>query len=180
MVNRIFAAVTLAGMSWESMVEQKIQEAMDAGAFDNLKGAGEPLPIRYNESMLAGDMWMAFRVMQNGGLLPAWLELAREIERDIEGLQRFADRHARHVASAARDGRWPQWRSAISTARDNYEEAARKVRRKQDRFNVEAPALVNERPALWVDRELERLDERALAAGAPRSWFAESSRHQTS
>lgn len=32
------------GVSWESWFEQQIREAQAAGAFDNLAGAGKPLP----------------------------------------------------------------------------------------------------------------------------------------
>ena len=32
------------GMSWESWIEQQIREAREAGLFDNLPGAGKPLP----------------------------------------------------------------------------------------------------------------------------------------
>jgi len=33
----------LPGMSWESWIEQQIREAQEAGAFDQLPGAGKPL-----------------------------------------------------------------------------------------------------------------------------------------
>ena len=32
------------GMSWESWIDQQIREAREAGLFDNLPGAGKPLP----------------------------------------------------------------------------------------------------------------------------------------
>jgi len=32
------------GTSWESWIEQQIREAQEAGAFDQLPGAGKPLP----------------------------------------------------------------------------------------------------------------------------------------
>lgn len=33
-----------AGMTWESFVERRIREAEEAGQFDNLLGAGQPIP----------------------------------------------------------------------------------------------------------------------------------------
>ena len=33
-----------AGQSWESFMERRLREAMEAGAFDNLPGLGRPIP----------------------------------------------------------------------------------------------------------------------------------------
>ena len=34
------------GVSWESWFEEQIRQAQEAGAFENLPGAGKPLPDR--------------------------------------------------------------------------------------------------------------------------------------
>lgn len=67
-------------MSIEDLIESQIQEAIAAGAFDNLPGAGKPLPPPEAEP-LAGTNWLGFKVLQNGGMLPGWLGLARHGER---------------------------------------------------------------------------------------------------
>ena len=46
-------------MSFEKLIESRIQDALAAGAFDRLKGAGEPL-FRQQGEELAGDMWMGY------------------------------------------------------------------------------------------------------------------------
>ena len=33
---------------WESLVDQKIREAMEQGEFDNLAGAGQPIDLSEN------------------------------------------------------------------------------------------------------------------------------------
>ncbi|MBI5946770.1 MAG: DUF1992 domain-containing protein [Chloroflexi bacterium] len=153
-------------MGWEEVVESRIRDAIEAGAFDNLAGAGKPLRDPRDEQF-AGTNWLGFKVLQNGGMLPEWLELAKEIERDLERLARLDSEHARLVAAAAASGAWEGYAASIRHARDAYERMARAIRRKQDRHNLDAPALVAERPGIWVEHHLARLDQRLVAAGAP-------------
>src|SRR5262245_28876331 len=126
-------------MSWHKIIESRIQDAMSTGAFTNLRGEGQPLPDRSGEAALAGENWLGFHVLGNSGHLPGWLELGKEIERDLDALKRLEERHARHVANAARSGNWERWRESVLDAREDYERAARTVRAKQDKFNIDAP-----------------------------------------
>jgi hypothetical protein len=60
------------------VAERKIREAMDRGEFDNLSGAGKPLP----EEDLSGvpeELRMAYKVLKNAGCLPPEVELRKEI-----------------------------------------------------------------------------------------------------
>jgi hypothetical protein len=100
-------------------------------------------------------------------MLPAWLMLAREIEDDQRRLDELDARHAEAVALAAEWGDWPGCVRAIRYYRRAFEDAARALRKKQDRFNHDAPGIRSERPAIWVDYHLERLDRRLREAGAP-------------
>ncbi|MFD2422098.1 DnaJ family domain-containing protein [Amycolatopsis pigmentata] len=71
------------GVSIESWVERQIREAQEAGRFDNLPGAGKPLPglgLPYDE------LWWVRQKMASEGLsaeaaLPTPLRLRKEIER---------------------------------------------------------------------------------------------------
>jgi hypothetical protein len=77
-----------AGMRFESWVERQIREAQDRGEFDNLAGAGKPLPG------LTGhydDMWWVKRVVQREhlSLLPPMLALRKEAEELLAGLATF-------------------------------------------------------------------------------------------
>lgn len=153
-------------MSLEKAVESQIQEAMAAGLFDNLPGAGKPLHFGDGDG-LAGENWLGFRILQNGGMLPEWLNLARDIERDRVNLDRLDVEHAALCAAAARSGEWAAYRLPIERVRRRYEELARSLRKRQDRFNHDAPGIRSERPAIWVEYHLERLDRRLREAGAP-------------
>ena len=61
-----------------TVAERKIREAMARGEFDNLAGAGKPLP----EEDLSGvpeELRMAYKVLKNAGCLPPEVELRKEI-----------------------------------------------------------------------------------------------------
>lgn len=162
-------------MGFEAIVEARIREAQDAGAFDNLPGSGKPLRFDARES-LAGENWLGFKILQRGGVLPEWLELAREIELVQARLERLDREHAAVVAAAARVGDWARYAEAIRAARRAYEDLARALRRRQDRFNMDAPGLLCERPGIWVQHHLERLDCRLREAGASEDFVAAASR----
>ena len=144
-------------MSLEKAIESQIQEAMAAGLFDNLPGAGKPLRFDGNEN---DPNWLGHHILKNAGVLPEWLNLAREIERALERLAGIDDAHRRLCEQAAATGDWPGHRLAILHARRRYETLAREIRRMQDRFNLDAPGIRSERPAIWVEYHLERLDAR--------------------
>jgi Domain of unknown function (DUF1992) len=56
------------------LAEQRIEQARDAGAFDNLPGAGQPLPEE-DLSMVPEDERVAFRILKNAGYIPPELEM---------------------------------------------------------------------------------------------------------
>ncbi|BCX82319.1 hypothetical protein MIT9_P1905 [Methylomarinovum caldicuralii] len=63
---------------WDRLAEERIQEAMAQGAFDDLPGAGKPLP----EDDLPGvppELRMAYRILKNAGYVPEEVQLRREI-----------------------------------------------------------------------------------------------------
>lgn len=64
----------------EIIAERKIEQAMEEGAFDNLPGAGQPLALD-EEWFVPPEMRPAVRLLKSAGVLPDWMERAREIER---------------------------------------------------------------------------------------------------
>ena len=63
----------------EIIAERKIEEAMQEGKFDNLPGKGKPLPMD-EEWFVPPEMRPAIRLLKSAGVLPEWLERARQIE----------------------------------------------------------------------------------------------------
>ncbi|PZP56428.1 MAG: DUF1992 domain-containing protein [Azospira oryzae] len=87
---------------FDLIVEQRIQEAMEAGAFDDLPGAGRPLALD-DDSLVPESLRAAFRVLKNAGYVPPEvhaLRQMRELTRYIEGA---ADESERRRAVAKLD-----------------------------------------------------------------------------
>ena len=53
----------------QSIAEQRIAEAQQQGAFDNLPGAGRPLQLE-DDSHIPPELRMAYKVLRNAGCLP--------------------------------------------------------------------------------------------------------------
>lgn len=93
---------------WTELVaERKIQEAMEAGEFDNLPGKGQPLDLDVNPFEPI-HLRVANRVLRNARALPEWLQLEKDIEREAALLTSTktraptAARQARTAASRSR------------------------------------------------------------------------------
>ncbi len=75
-----------AGMSFTSWIDQQISEAAERGAFDNLPGAGKPLPNRGDAD--DGQAWLREYARREGvaaeELLPTPLRLRKQIHRLTE------------------------------------------------------------------------------------------------
>ena len=89
-------------ISFTSWIDRQINEAAERGAFDNLPGAGKPLPKRTEED--AAQAWLREYLRREGvsaeDLLPTPLKLRKEIERLTESVQDLrTERQVRHVAA---------------------------------------------------------------------------------
>jgi len=149
----------------EQLVENRILEAIEEGILEGLPGEGKPLPPRDAER-LAGDLWLAHHILGNADALPEWLELARTIEQDTERLAAVEREHGALVERARSTGEWRRLAPLIAERRREFAGLARSLRALQDRYNLEAPSLANERPAIWVEERLRRLDARVREARA--------------
>lgn len=78
------------GMSWESWIDQQIREAREAGLFDNLPGAGKPLP---NVADGYDPLWWVKQLAQREqiSMLPPSLELLRKVEKELATIEKLHD-----------------------------------------------------------------------------------------
>jgi hypothetical protein len=76
--------------SWESWIDEQIREAQEAGAFDNLAGAGKPIPDLGAEH---DPDWWVKKLVQREGIteLPPALELRRKVQKTLERLPAMQD-----------------------------------------------------------------------------------------
>jgi hypothetical protein len=80
----------------DAIAEERIQEAMRRGAFDNLPGAGKPLELD-DDLLVPPELRIANRILKNAGCVPPELlerrELA-ELEATLPGLDEEARKRA--------------------------------------------------------------------------------------
>jgi hypothetical protein len=78
------------GASWESWIEAQIRVAQEAGAFDNLLGAGKPLP---NIGQEYDPLWWVKQLAEREqlSLLPPSLELLRKVEKELAAIEKLPD-----------------------------------------------------------------------------------------
>ena len=77
------------GTSWESWIEAQIRVAQEHGAFDNLPGAGKPLP---NLDQYDSDWWVKQLVEREQiSMLPPSLELRRKVEAELAAIGQLPD-----------------------------------------------------------------------------------------
>ena len=100
------------GMSWTSWIDQQIDEAKERGAFDNLAGAGKPLPDRGDEDF--GQSWLREWVQREGvsidEMLPPPLKLRKQRELLAQGVPGMRSEQDVRDAVAALNQAIMDWR----------------------------------------------------------------------
>ncbi len=101
-----------ADMSFRSWVDQQIHEAAERGEFDDLPGAGKPLP-RSNEAD-DGQAWLRDYLRREGvnteEVLPEPLRLRKEAERLAKSVHLLASEQHVREAVAELNERIMKWR----------------------------------------------------------------------
>ena len=81
---------------WDEWIEDEIQKAQQRGEMDNLPLQGKPIEIYRTDVNPEYDL--AFSRLKNAGIMPAWMELEREIRQLTEELASFLDRSEAYLA----------------------------------------------------------------------------------
>lgn len=76
------------------IAEQRIQEAIQAGSFDNLSGFGKPLELE-DDSKIPEDLRMAYKILKNAGCLPPEIQNRKEAANLLELLDNCPDEKER-------------------------------------------------------------------------------------
>jgi hypothetical protein len=100
------------GISFTSWVDQRINEATERGAFDNLPGAGKPLPNSRQAD--DGQAWLREYLRREGvsaeELLPPPLKLRKEVEQLAETVQDLGSEQEVREVVAGLNERIMNWR----------------------------------------------------------------------
>lgn len=141
---------------WESLVDQKIREAMEQGEFDNLSGKGQPLDL--SENPFEDPEWRtAHRMLRSAGFAPAWIEARKDIDAEL-ALARTDLARARLVLRNARgtehqSSAEARWERAEETFRSKVAELNRRI----NAWNLKAPSVAFQRTRIDVERELHSI-----------------------
>ncbi|MET8426688.1 DUF1992 domain-containing protein [Nocardia sp. NPDC004860] len=92
------------GLSFESWIDKQVREATERGEFDNLKGAGRPIPPGAADE----DWWLRNYLKREGlggdAFLPESIILRRERERIQETVRdMFSERDVRETVASLND-----------------------------------------------------------------------------
>jgi hypothetical protein len=154
--------------------ERRIQEAMDAGEFDNLSGTGKPLQYEDNP-FVPEDMRVAFKVLQNSNFAPDWMVLAQEIEADMAQMRESADRHfamlrRRLHETASNPYAIRRLRTEVAQLKKTHTRATTQhrslleaINRKISTFNQTVPIASLHRVPLSISHEMDRFEDRVPA-----------------
>ena len=142
-------------MFWlDRLVEERIRDAQERGAFRNLAGEGQPLPP---DDELPNEAWAAHRLLKKHGLLPDWLQLRKEIYEERQIVRRAWEEYWQAVGSGDLDD--PNHRAILRRLAWRYRELARALNRKIDQHNVRCPSMAHELvrfPEDMIEREWKR------------------------
>lgn len=119
---------------------------MAEGAFDNLRGKGQPLKL--DENPYEDPAWRtAYRVLRNAGYSLPWIESAREIENEVQTIRR-------DLASAWAARRADEtWQSAVRRFETRLGGLNKKIRD----HNLEVPAPQFQIPLLNLTAEYRKI-----------------------
>ncbi|MDD9982944.1 MAG: DUF1992 domain-containing protein [Gammaproteobacteria bacterium] len=65
-------------MGFDSLVEARIERAIERGELTDLPGQGSPLSLD-DDACVAPELRLAYRILKNAGFVPEEIELRREI-----------------------------------------------------------------------------------------------------
>jgi Domain of unknown function (DUF1992) len=162
-------------MKLERIAERRIRDAIEAGEFDNLKGAGQPLSADDDNPYVPADLRVAFKVLQNSGYAPDWMKLAQEIEADLERLRTSADIHFRLLREELKELSSDVYavrrlRTTVHRLKKLHQRAAAhhvhailEINRKVNTFNQTVPIASLLKVPLSVEDEMRRYEDRVPA-----------------
>jgi len=129
----------------QSLVEQRIQQAMADGQFDNLPGQGKPLPLDDNPYQTAGQN-LGFHLLKQNGYAPEWIERDKEIRQTLTAARaKVQQAWLQHTEDS------PAWEQVLL----EFSETLKTLNRKIDSFNLMVPLLFCQRDRLNLTTELE-------------------------
>ncbi len=142
---------------WSNLIEDLIQDGLERGAFDDLKGKGEPLDLK--KSLYGAEWELAHKLMKENDVLPPWIARRNEITAQIDhfrlDVRRAWTRHEQAFRYAQAKGQ----KDALSLSWDDvcrqWERELGLLNKQIRDFNLGRPVENVEMFELELARELE-------------------------
>ena len=141
---------------WESLIDKKIREAMEAGEFDNLTGAGHPIDLTENPYE-DPDWRTAHRLLRNAGFAPSWIEERKDIDAELEAARIVLARKWMILRNAHETSHEQSARERWGKGEAEFRLAVQGLNRRIDAWNLKTPAVAFHRNRIDVEREIERI-----------------------
>jgi len=134
--------------NYQSLIEQRIQQAHEDGLFDNLPGAGKPLDLD-DDALVPAEDRAGYRLLKANGFAPPWIEARREIDQERAQVDTWLSQANR---------RWPHLDAAGRAAlRVVYRRKLDDLQRLILTFNLKAPPGIAQLEMLRLPEELLKL-----------------------
>lgn len=152
---------------WQDLISHRIEEAMRAGAFDNLRNKGKPIP-QENNPFVRPDQRMANDLLKNNGFAPQWITDRTAILHRIESFRAQLHSRAQSFAHSWQTTSDPvvrqQLRAGWQRQIDSWQDEIRTLNKQINTVNLQQPIARLEIFKLLLDDELKRIGmERSLA-----------------
>jgi DnaJ family protein C protein 28 len=153
---------TMDGLTWQSWVDRQIRDAQERGEFENLPGIGQPLDLTPNP--FAKGQEIAFKVLQDAGFAPDWIELDKAVRDKLEKARAALSRswmwrEARLAELADQAEKWAlaeqrrvlaSWHQAVAS----FEEEVISINKDIADLNLKVPSPQFQRPKVNAAREM--------------------------
>jgi hypothetical protein len=142
---------------WESLIDQKIREAMERGEFDDLPGKGEPLDTSENP-FEDPELRLAHLMLRNAGFAPSWIEERKDIDSEFENALHEMTRAWTVLQNALgtenEGGARARWEKALTSFRKQGAELNRRI----TAWNLKAPAAGFQRSLIDIEKEVGQVE----------------------
>jgi DnaJ family protein C protein 28 len=137
-------------------VEEIIRRAMKEGKFDDLAGKGKPLKL--DENFLEDPDWrVANKILKDSGFSLPWVETRRNIEEQVDKVQRDLNTAWRRYHQKAVQGQPGVARQEWERAVHRFRQEVAHINRQIVSYNLQAPLPRFQRSLMRAERELERI-----------------------
>jgi hypothetical protein len=150
--------VDMDEIGWDSYIDKIIRDAMEDGAFDDLRGEGQPLPKEEENPFVPGDRRLANHLLKSNGFTLPWIAKRHEVlaqrERLAQPLLRTWRLYEARVSFRPED---PLAHDLWARAQERFREAVCELNRQIEGYNLMVPSDALRLLPLDAERELARL-----------------------